>query len=274
MERIKLAISKARESASQAQQAPQHAALGTEAAPSIAARAALHEDRGAVHASGRLQPGLRSWRWAGVLLLSLTAAMVAWVLRPDAGAVSMAAALSAEAAPVPRVAVSVPVRPAAPDRPAEPRRAIPASAGVPDPAAKAPEAPVAPVQPVNDQLVAAVEGWRQAWSKRDMTNYLDAYSDAFTPPDGSSREDWIASRYRNVGGRKSIDVQIQRLLVVTADEGRARVSFLQDYTSGNVREVKRPKTLDLVRGADSRWRIVGEWQGDPPPSAGVGKSSG
>ena len=105
-----------------------------------------------------------------------------------------------------------------------------------------------------------------------MATYLDAYSEAFKPSDGVSREDWIASRYRNVGGRKSIDVQIKRLQVQTRGDGRARVSFLQDYTSGSQRELGQGKTLDLVKDAGNRWRIVGEWLGEPPPLAEPGKS--
>jgi len=126
--------------------------------------------------------------------------------------------------------------------------------------------------PLNDQVIAAVEAWRQAWSARDMTSYLGSYSASFVPQDGVSREDWIASRYRNVGGRKSIDVQIRRLLVTPDGDDRARASFLQDYTSGGFRELGQSKTLDLVKDADNRWRIVGEWQGDPPPAAGAGRS--
>jgi hypothetical protein len=268
MERIKLAISKARETASQQRQHPPLAAVAGAAQLSAAALAAS-TGRGAVETGGPAKSGSRSWWWAGVLLVVVAAVMGFRVVKTDTRTMSMSAAISAEAAPVPQRAVATPVRPAGP---AETPSVIPATAGAPAVAAGTPETTMAPVPPLKDQVVAAVETWRQAWSKRDMTTYLDAYSDAFTPSDGVSREDWIASRYRNVGGRKSIDVQIQRLLVLTPAEGRARVSFMQDYTSGSVRELKRPKTLDLVKGADNRWRIVGEWQGDPPPFAVAGKS--
>jgi len=184
----------------------------------------------------------------------------------------MPSAMHAEAAPVPPVSVAPPVQAAEPALPANGRLAVAESAGASAVAAVATAPSVATVPPQDVQVVTAVEAWRQAWSKRDMSTYLGAYSDAFTPPDGLSREDWTASRYRNVGGRKSIDVQIQRLLVQTPAEGRARVTFLQDYRSGSVREFGRSKTLDLVKGTDNRWRIVGEWQGEPPSSAGAGKS--
>lgn len=97
-----------------------------------------------------------------------------------------------------------------------------------------------------------------------MMAYLDHYNEAFTPADGVSRRDWIASRYRNVGGRTSIEVQIKDLQIFPLSDDRVRVGFLQDYASGSYREIARPKTLELVLGPDDRWRIVGEWQGKPP----------
>ena len=139
-------------------------------------------------------------------------------------------------------------------------------------AIKAPEPPKAPELPLADQVARAVESWRQDWSARNMMAYLDHYSEAFTPADGVSRRDWIASRYRNVGGRTSIEVQIKDLQVITLGHDRVRVGFLQDYAAGSYHEIAQPKTLELVRGPDDRWRIVGEWQGEPPALAASGNS--
>ena len=272
MERIKLAILKAREAADKQRQERPRAALGVSAALSAAAMGAS-PDRGVDHAGSRAEPRHLSRTLSVPLLVGLAAVVAFWAVKSDPGATPVSAAMEAVAAPVPQVAVVIPVQPAEPSFPADARSEPPASAGLPAFAAGKTEPAIPPAPSPDFQVVAAVEAWRQAWSKRDMTTYLGAYSDAFTPPDGVSREDWIASRYRKVGGRKSIDVQIQRLQVLTSSEGRARVSFLQDYTSGSIRELGQPKTLDLLRGADNRWRIVGEWQGDPPPPvAGAGKS--
>jgi hypothetical protein len=136
----------------------------------------------------------------------------------------------------------------------------------------APEPPKAPEAPLADQVASAVETWRQDWAARNMMAYLDHYSEAFTPADGVSRGDWIASRYRNVGGRTSIEVQIKELQVIPLGDDRVRVGFLQDYAAGSYRETARPKTLELVRGPDDCWRIVGEWQGEPPALAASGDS--
>lgn len=132
------------------------------------------------------------------------------------------------------------------------------------PARPVDEVAVVPARRVDD-VTKAVEAWRQAWSARDMKNYLAAYSETFTPQ-GMSRKAWIANRHRNVGGRKSIEVQISNQEVQFQGDGRVRVSFLQDYVSDAVRETGQPKTLDLVMEDDGQWRIVAERQGPPPES--------
>lgn len=276
MERIKLAILKAKEGANQRQLEQPQAAVGS-SPPLTGAEMAGSPDPWANHARRHAKPKRRSWGLAVPLLLGLASVIGFWAVKSDPGTAPLTAAMQAEPAPAPKVVVT-PVQPVEPTLLADTHNAIPASpasAAVPARAAGTAAGTTErdhPPLPLNDEVVAAVEAWRQAWSTRDMLTYLGSYSDAFTPPDGMSRDDWIASRYRNVGGRTSIDVRVQRLLVLTRGEGRARVSFLQDYTSGNFRELRQPKTLDLVRDVDSRWRIVGEWLGDPPPAAAASKS--
>jgi hypothetical protein len=86
------------------------------------------------------------------------------------------------------------------------------------------------------------------------------------PSDGSTREAWLRGRYRNVGGRDAIDVTVRDLNIESVDASRARVSFVQDYVSGSLREMNRPKTLDLARADDGRWRIIAEWQDKELPA--------
>lgn len=248
MERIKLAILQAKETANRQRLEPSRAAMDRASSSNDAAMATSSE-RSSNGGRRRVEPQRRP-RTVVVLLLLCVAAVLAF------------RALTPEPATAPKVAAM---------------QAVAVSATAPVAAAVAPAQATEPTEPEklsapNDPVVAAVEAWRQAWSKRDMVNYLNAYSEAFTPSEGGSREDWVASRHRNVGGRKAIDVQIKRLLVTTHGDGNARATFLQDYTSGGHRELGRPKTLDLVREADNQWRIVGEWQGDPPPNARAGKS--
>lgn len=120
--------------------------------------------------------------------------------------------------------------------------------------------PAIPPPDPEAQLRELVESWRQAWSGRDTKAYLSFYGKAFQPAKGLSLDRWIASRHRNVGGKADIKVEINDLQLTIVDGQQARVTFLQDYSSGRYKETAQPKTLLLVREGDV-WRIVKEWQG-------------
>ena len=264
MERLKSAIAVARESARQDLEQRENAARN--ASPNF--DATMEPD---------FRPPQRNTRSLAIpLLLALVAAIVFWVLRPASGVASKDATeqtnVPSEPATATRAANANPAQTLEPAPLGSGEAAAPASAEVPAVAAEATSAEKPSGQTLNAQVEAAVEAWRQAWAARDMMTYLNAYSDTFTPANGESLEDWIAGRYRNVGGRVSIDVQIKNLQVVPTGDGRARVSFIQDYASGSYREKGQPKTLDMVRDTSGRWRINGEWQGKPPPLPSTGKS--
>ncbi len=258
MERLSIAIAKARDTASQARLEQTRNAMDGASPP--AAAAAVAAATATVQAVRKRNP----WTLTIAVLLGLAAMTAFWAMRQESGTAPFSNAMQAEAASAPQASIATTAQVSEPALPASAGGDVPAGAEEP-PAATAAAESDPPASPLNEQVEAAVEAWRQAWSARNMTAYLSAYSEAFTPPAGMSRKDWIASRYRNVGGRTSIVVQIKDLEVQLLEDGRARATFLQDYTSGSTRETAEPKTLDLVRDADDRWRIVGEWQGDPPP---------
>jgi ketosteroid isomerase-like protein len=215
--------------------------------------------------------------WPALLLLGVASLAAAWALRPQADTDTMATSAPMAATPTPTATPAAAALVAAPPPPTETpvvaADLAPAIVAANTPATEPPAAEVQPVLvPPDQQVLRTVEAWREDWAQRDMMAYLDHYGEDFTPAGGVSRREWIASRYRNVGGRQAIEVQIQALKVESLSGDRARVSFLQDYTSGSYRETAQPKTLDLVRDADDRWRIVGEWQGEPPPLDNAGNS--
>ena len=129
------------------------------------------------------------------------------------------------------------------------------------PAAGATAVPVPTPAQAEALITRRVEAWRQAWAGRDTEAYLGFYGTDFEPPDGQSRDDWQASRYRKVGGRTDIQVSISELRVAVLEGDRARVLFLQDYASGKYRETARPKALHMAREG-GEWRIVKELQGE------------
>lgn len=124
------------------------------------------------------------------------------------------------------------------------------------PAAAAPSASL----PKDESLVEQrIEDWRQAWGKHDVAGYLGAYSESFTPADGSSRADWVVARSKKVGSKAAIEVAINDLALERQGPDRFKVSFRQDYASGSYREVGRSKTLLLAR-EEGGWKIVREQQ--------------
>lgn len=270
MERLKLAISRARDTASRGgpdqADAPAHGA-----SPWSAGALPAEAESEPTFSGGQGRTDRRSWTLAALFLaLGLGATVAFWAMKPAPAAAPPSAEAKVTIPPEQQAAVTAPAQPGltagAGDN-------TPANAEVPQAAATAAAAePEKPQVPLEDQVEAAVEAWRQAWSTSDVTTYLEAYSEGFKPPAGETRSDWVTSRYRNVGGRKSIQVAIKELQVVPVGDDRARATFLQDYTSGNYREKSQPKTLDLIREASGKWRIVGEWQGDPPPLAETGKT--
>jgi hypothetical protein len=263
MERIKHAIEKARDSADQlrAERVGSHSSEASSVFKAgKASDAMLHGGPFEVKAHGNP----RRLRWPTLLLLGFLSVGSAWFLMGlNAGTVPAPAQdqASASSTGVPSAAIASPpqatqaARPGPTDQPPSVGDMQPSVAAEPAPASASQEA----------QVAAAVEAWRLAWAARDMVNYLDAYSRTFVPGGGVSRQDWVANRYRNVGGRPSIDVVIRNVKIEPLTQDSVQVSFLQDYASGAFRELDQLKTLDLAREDKDRWRIVREWQGAAPP---------
>lgn len=175
----------------------------------------------------------------------------------------------AESAPVAKPAAPAPAPVAAPVAPAPapvapaPAPAQPAASAKPkdEPAAKpaaAAEAKPAARQSVVAEVESAVHAWAAAWEKKDMTAYLDAYSDKFQPAGGGSLATWKEERRARIVGKQSIDVKVQNLQV-SLDGDQATAKFRQYYAAGSLKTTTR-KTLSL-RHEKGQWHIVREATG-------------
>lgn len=109
------------------------------------------------------------------------------------------------------------------------------------------------------QIEDLLESWLQAWRDRDIAAYLGAYGGQFTPSDGSSRGNWVSARAKKLATKTAIDVQIRDVTMTRQAPDLFKVSFRQDYASGNYREAGRAKTL-LIARTDGQWKIVREHQ--------------
>jgi tetratricopeptide (TPR) repeat protein len=133
------------------------------------------------------------------------------------------------------------------------------------PKAAAPAATVAAVAPekpaadASGDVVKALSGWAQAWSKKDANGYLAYYAPDFKTPAGESRSDWEKTRRERIAAAKSISVAIESPKVTMRDAQQASVSFRQTYKSDKLTSKNR-KTLELVK-VDNRWLIREEKAG-------------
>jgi tetratricopeptide (TPR) repeat protein len=174
--------------------------------------------------------------------------------RPVAAAAAVAAAPAAPAkppaaAPAPATAAPAPA-PAAPPVAAAPAKP-PAAAPVP-----APAAPAVASGNAEAEINSAVQGWANAWSAKNMDNYLAAYGKDFDAPGG--RKSWEEERKKRILGKNKISVKLSGMsIAVTGNTAKAR--FKQDYDADAL-SVTSTKTLNLVKAGD-RWVIVKESSG-------------
>jgi tetratricopeptide (TPR) repeat protein len=126
------------------------------------------------------------------------------------------------------------------------------------PAAVKPEAPKpAAVADAGAEVLKAVNGWAEAWSKRDVEAYLGYYAKDFQPPSGEPRADWEKARRARISGAKVIKVGVGSPKVAMNGDSQASVTFRQAYQSDSFKATGR-KTLVLVKAADGRWQIQQE----------------
>ena len=177
---------------------------------------------------------------------------------------------AATAAPAPRTTE-------APSAKAEMPKAAPKTESAPPPAPKAeaskpaPSAPpvVASVAPApaksappaaaggdaKSQVIATVENWARAWSKKDVAGYLGYYAPEFEVPDGETRAAWEKQRTERIERPKSIDVSV-KIVSARVEGNEATVTFRQSYRSDALKS-NNTKTMKLVRSGD-RWLIKQE----------------
>ena len=176
-----------------------------------------------------------------------TVAMAERAPRPDAKAPSP------ENAPAEPPAVSKPAAVATAPSPAK--------AGPTTGPAKPASGPAQAKPAVNPsvEVLAALNGWAKAWSKKDVDAYLAYYARDFKTPGGESRGEWEKQRRSRITAPKTINVSIASPKVTMKGSDEAKVSFRQTYRSDVLKTHSR-KTLVMTK-TNGRWQIVQERSG-------------
>jgi outer membrane protein assembly factor BamE len=156
-------------------------------------------------------------------------------------------------APAPVAAASVPA-PATAATPPTPTP-LPAQSSTPAPG-------VATAQPVEQNLaamereiIAMLEGWRNAWANRNVPQYLTYYTPDFKA-DSASRADWEKQRRERIGAAKSIRIDLSEVKVLITAPDAARVGMTQRYVSDTLDQAGA-KSLYLVK-REGKWLIERE----------------
>ncbi|MGN7614042.1 L,D-transpeptidase Cds6 family protein [Magnetococcales bacterium HHB-1] len=109
---------------------------------------------------------------------------------------------------------------------------------------------------IRDDILATVEGWRNAWSTQDVGRYLLSYGEGFNPPRGLSRYNWEKKRRWIIRRPKSIRITLKQIKIAYLREDLIQVRFLQEYNSDRYSD-RVNKILHLQKEG-SEWKIVQE----------------
>lgn len=159
-----------------------------------------------------------------------------------------AAPASAKVPAKPPVAVVV-AQKSAPEKPVAESAKPGADAGSP----KTKPEPAKPVVDASADVLKAVAGWAQAWSRKDTDDYLSYYAKDFRTPGGEARDKWEKLRRARLTAPKSISVTVASPKVTLKGNREASVSFRQSYRS-DLFNGSSHKTLRMVK-SNGRWQI-------------------
>jgi ketosteroid isomerase-like protein len=167
----------------------------------------------------------------------------------------------AASAPAPSVPAVAPAKP-------EPTKPVPAPVVTPAPAPAKPEAvkPAPEVKPApapaeskvdaEAAVLKTLNNWANAWSGKNVSDYLGHYARDFKVPGGESRAAWEKGRKTRIGKAKSIQVAIESPRVTFSDASHASITFRQAYKSDAL-STSTQKTIVLVKSGD-KWLIQQE----------------
>ena len=103
------------------------------------------------------------------------------------------------------------------------------------------------------QITETVEAWAQAWSAKDINQYLANYSKSFKTPKGESRKQWEQTRRERVSRPARIKVEIANIKITMQASNMATASFRQTYNANGSAQ-RTIKTLAMKKVGGS-WLI-------------------
>jgi len=106
------------------------------------------------------------------------------------------------------------------------------------------------------EIVAMVDSWLEAWSSMDIERYAAYYSQDFRSQDGADLDEWLEHKKRLNRKYRFIRVTRKNKLTIEPGERQSTVSFVQNYAS-NAFQTTGVKKLILKREGN-QWKILRE----------------
>lgn len=126
-----------------------------------------------------------------------------------------------------------------------------------------PTAPLSKASPakafatMQGEINKALQKWANAWSKKNLNLYFDAYASGFVPPRGQSLAQWRDDRISKIGGKKAIAVSLTRLRIEPSQDHKSvRVQFHQAYVADDT-TLSAVKVVRMVQ-EKGQWKIIEE----------------
>ena len=108
---------------------------------------------------------------------------------------------------------------------------------------------------LESDITKLVQGWANAWSRKDVKAYLAFYAPNFQTPNGMARKDWETERKQRIDKPGKLQVAADDIKVAISGD-TATVRFRQQYTSATLKSAAN-KTLVFVKSGN-RWLIQQE----------------
>ncbi|MDD2833025.1 MAG: tetratricopeptide repeat protein [Methylotenera sp.] len=106
-------------------------------------------------------------------------------------------------------------------------------------------------------IVAAVNGWGQAWANKNLDQYFASYAGDFKPAKGLNRSTWEQQRRDRISAPSKISIELSNIKVISSDADNAKVQFKQKYRADKRASIRTNKTL-LLKKVGSNWLIKEE----------------
>jgi len=108
----------------------------------------------------------------------------------------------------------------------------------------------------NKEVKSAVNSWANAWSAKDVDNYIKSYSAKFVPPNKLSRSKWQEQRRVRLTKPRHIKVILNNVRIEILSHDLALVKFVQIYQSDNYKDQVNKQLL--LNKVDNVWLISKE----------------